>query len=131
MKLLANHRNLAFLVVLTIASILLLAILAINFRTESANQLPPRIDCPNLCEITITSQGFTQAAVVVARGTSIVWKNTDSITHSISETGANWSFSTGIIEPAQTSKPIVFSSEGTFYYYCELTMMHGEITVVG
>ncbi len=115
------------LIVTTIAAVSVFATLAKNFETGSAAS---QINCANPCLITITSRGFGNG-VVVSRGTIVLWENMDSITHSISSSEKSWTFSTGLIEPSQTSKPIVFSHDGTFQYYCTISMLLGEITVIG
>lgn len=111
----------------TIASVSTFAIFTVNSQVASTKQLS--INCSNPCLITITAQGFGGTAVI-ARGSSVLWRNMDSISHSLSAAG-NWSFDTGIIQPGQTSKSVPFSSDGTFDYYCKVSMAYGEITVIG
>jgi plastocyanin len=87
------------------------------------------VNCANPCTIVITARGFDDGKlVVISKGTLIQWYNQDSISHSL--IGIGMSFATGIITPGQTSKPIVLPLVGTFEYYCQTTMFHGEIQVV-
>lgn len=127
-----SHRHRAsaiLLIATTIAAASIFAILVANFQMGSSKQLSTQINCPDPCLITITAQGFG-SRIVVARGTSVLWRNMDSISHSISAVG-NWSFDTGMIQPGQTSKSILLNSDGTFDYYCKVSMIYGEITVTG
>jgi plastocyanin len=132
MKSLVSHRGRASVILLIAATIVAataFAMFAMNFQIGSARQPTSQVNCANPCVILITSSGFS--SVVVTRGSSVLWKNMDSVSHSISATAGSWSFNSGIIAPRQTSKPVVFSSDGTFDYYCKVTMIHSEITVVG
>jgi hypothetical protein len=127
----SRSRGVAFLLIIaTIAAASIFGILTLSFQIGLTKQLSPEITCPNPCLVTITAQGFDSGTtLVVARGTSVVWRNIDSVSHCVMGIG-NWSFDTGIIQPGQISKSILFNSDGTFDYYCKLSMLRGEIKVV-
>lgn len=79
----------------------------------------------------ITISGFAFTALTVAAGTTVTWKNSDTVAHTAtSDQGSAFHFDTGSISPGGTSGGIVFSQAGTFSYHCTFHPdMHGSITV--
>lgn len=54
----------------------------------------------------------------VSRGTKVVWKNTDNITHNVTSVSKNWSKG-ATISPGSTTA-FTFKRTGTFRYRCTL-----------
>ena len=75
------------------------------------------------------ANAFTPNPVSVAAGTTVIWKNNDSLTHTITSTtaGENYNFS---IAPGSTGSHL-FSTAGTFNYKCSIAghNMTGAVTV--
>jgi plastocyanin len=79
----------------------------------------------------VTISGFAFSALSVPMGTTVTWKNLDSVAHTATaDPGSAFQFDTGTIDAGATSKGIVFSQMGTFAYHCNFhSSMHGTITV--
>jgi plastocyanin len=83
---------------------------------------------------------FQPATINIRVGQSVVWRNMDSVQHSATQgtcsgntcTPTSGGFDTGILNPGQTSAPIVFHSAGTFHFYCRVhgAMMQGNVVVM-
>lgn len=75
------------------------------------------------------ANAFTPNPASVAAGTTVIWKNNDSLTHTITSTtaGENYNFS---IAPGSTGSHL-FSTAGTFNYKCSIAghNMTGAVTV--
>lgn len=92
---------------------------------------PPsaQVNCNNPCEITIQNSQFGNGQpVVVKAGTVVTWVNKDDTTHTSTSNNGVWD--TGIIAPGTTSKPVTFSTPGTYPYFCQVHPMSGQIVVV-
>jgi len=72
---------------------------------------------------------FTPDPVSVAAGTTVIWKNNDSITHTITSTTAAESYNFSIA-PGSTGSHM-FSTAGSFTYKCSVPghTMNGTVTV--
>jgi len=79
----------------------------------------------------VTISGFAYGAIDVAAGSTVTWKNNDSVPHTAtSDTGSAFAFDTGSIAAGGTSKGITFPQAGTFNYHCTFHAgMHGTIVV--
>ncbi len=78
--------------------------------------------------ITISNFSFSPSSITVTAGSSVVWKNNDSTSHTA--TADNGSFNTGIIAPGASSNAITMSTPGTFTYHCQIhPFMTATITV--
>jgi plastocyanin len=62
----------------------------------------------------------------VAVGTKVVWKNSDTMTHTATSTTGV--FDTSDIAAGASSNPITFDTAGTFPYFCTL---HGAASMSG
>jgi plastocyanin len=75
------------------------------------------------------ANAFTPNPVTVAAGTTVIWKNNDSITHTITSTtaGETYNFSIG----AGGTGSHLFSTAGSFSYKCSVVghTMNGAVTV--
>jgi hypothetical protein len=92
---------------------------------------PPstQTNCGNPCQIIIQNSQFGNGqAVIIKVGTVVTWLNKDDTTHTATSNSNIWN--TGILAPGQTSKPVTFSTPGTFPYFCEVHPMNGQIIVV-
>lgn len=84
--------------------------------------------------VTLTSNGPSPASITIARGDSITFSNTDSVSHTITHTSGAWSYS-ATIPAGRTATTPAFSSAGTFGYDDSFAFAlfvqhaHGSITV--
>jgi plastocyanin len=79
----------------------------------------------------VTISGSAYSALTVPVGTTVTWKNEDSMAHTAtSDAGSALAFNTGTIAAGATSTGIAFTQAGTFSYHCTFHAgMHGSITV--
>ena len=90
------------------------------------------VNCANPCTIVIKNSVFGNGqTVIVAKGTTVIWKNVDDTTHTSTSSSNPPLWDTGILSPGTSSKPVTFSNDGTFPYFCQVHPMQGEIQVVG
>jgi plastocyanin len=76
--------------------------------------------------VNIRDFSYRPATLTVDRGTTVVFANHDSVSHTATKRG---SFSTGKIKPGK-SKSVRFSSKGTYRYLCTIhPEMRGKIVV--
>lgn len=90
------------------------------------------INCGNPRTITIANSQFGESSgtvhpYVVAEGTTVIWKNADSIQHTMTSDTGVWT--SPILEPGQ-SFSFTFVSPGTFQYHCLLRPMTVGIIVL-
>jgi plastocyanin len=75
----------------------------------------------------LTTTAFGADPLVVSLGTTVVWKNNDTIAHTSTSNSPGWN--SGSIGPGQ-SFSFTFTSPGTFTYYCTIhPNMVGAVTV--
>jgi plastocyanin len=78
--------------------------------------------------VTISNMAYGPSPLTVAKGTTVTWKNNDSVAHTATADDA--SFDTGNIPANSTSSGVTFNTAGTFPYHCTYhSSMHGTITV--
>jgi plastocyanin len=78
--------------------------------------------------VTITRSGFHPQELVVPPGTTVIWTNEDSISHTATADDGSWD--AGTFGPGQ-SDGATFSDEGEYPYHCAFHPgMTGTITVV-
>jgi plastocyanin len=76
--------------------------------------------------VNIREFSFRPGTLTVARGTTVVFANRDSVRHTATRGG---SFDTGKIKPGK-ARSVRFSSRGTFRYHCKIhPEMRGKIIV--
>ncbi|HKA25723.1 MAG TPA: plastocyanin/azurin family copper-binding protein [Candidatus Eisenbacteria bacterium] len=75
------------------------------------------------------ANAFTPNPVTVAAGTTVIWKNNDGITHTVTSTTAAESYNFSIA-PGSTGSHL-FSTAGSFSYKCSIPghTMNGSVTV--
>jgi plastocyanin len=79
----------------------------------------------------VTISNFSFSALTLPVGTTVTWKNADSVTHTATADSVSaFQFDTGDIAAGATSKGILFSQAGTFSYHCNFhSSMKATITV--
>ncbi len=83
----------------------------------------------NIYKVSIKNSGFTPATVTVVAGSTVSWKNDDTMIHGV--TTADGSISSGDIAAGGTYTK-TFSAAGTFNYYdTHNNSMTGVIIVTG
>jgi plastocyanin len=88
---------------------------------------PP--NCPSNCQVIIQNSQFGNGQpVIVKAGSTITWVNRDDTTHTSTSNSNLWN--TGILAPGASSKPVTFSTPGTYPYFCEVHPMNGVVIVV-
>jgi plastocyanin len=118
---------------LTLSIILLLGIsLLAGCTKDSSNPYIPSSTTPTPTSgspgtVTIASMAFAPASTTVPQGTTVTFRNNDSMIHTA--TGDSGTWDTGDI-PAGGSKTVTFSTSGTFAYHCAYhSTMKGTIIV--
>lgn len=77
--------------------------------------------------VSIAALRFAPDAIVIAPGTTVVWRNDDPIDHTVTATGGG--FDSGLIRPGETWAR-TFPRAGTFDYACRPhPVMRGRVTV--
>jgi plastocyanin len=87
-------------------------------------------------EIDAKLNQFTPAAVIVDVGTSVTWRNTDTVAHNVEKSadaldfGAKFGADASRFGPGQTYS-FAFVRPGTYFYTCTIhTLMSGKVEVV-
>jgi plastocyanin len=96
-----------------------------NYNTfNNMNNNPPNTG--TIKEITIGPLGFGPSSLTVTAGTTVVWTNQDTVTHSV----ASGQFpSSGTLNPGE-SYSYTFNSPGSFNYSCAIHPSEtGTVTV--
>lgn len=79
--------------------------------------------------VTIQNMAFTPDSMVVHTGTTITWKNADSVAHTVVETDGKQGPDSSSIAPG-SSYSFTFTAAGTYHYHCSIhPSMTGTITV--
>jgi plastocyanin len=77
--------------------------------------------------VTISNFSFSPATLNVAAGTTVIWTNKDSVTHTV--TSDSGLFNSGNLSP-DSNFSYTFGSAGTFTYHCAIhTYMTGTVMV--
>ncbi|MFC1920774.1 cupredoxin family copper-binding protein [Chloroflexota bacterium] len=100
---------------------------------EPSNGLPlaptseePPVTPPQI-EVAIDGLAFNPAVLNVPVGTTVVWYNNDSVTHTI--TARDNLFDSGNLDPGDTFR-YTFEQSGELEYYCKIhPSIVGEITI--
>jgi plastocyanin len=81
--------------------------------------------------VTISASAYSPTPLTVAMGTTVTWKNEDSMPHTATaDNSSAFQFDTGNIASGATSGGITFTQAGTFEYICTYhPTMRGKITV--
>jgi plastocyanin len=113
---------------LSISALLVLAVAAL---AGCGSKSSPTNPMPKSTANQVTISGFAFSALTVPMGTTVTWKNNDSMSHTAtSDASSAFAFDTGVIAAGATSTGIAFTQAGTFTYHCSIhSSMHGSITV--
>ncbi|HEY6736422.1 MAG TPA: cupredoxin family copper-binding protein [Candidatus Saccharimonadia bacterium] len=77
----------------------------------------------------IKDMAFSPAGLTVKAGTTVTWKNEDSVSHNVVETDGQAGPSSGTLANGQTYS-FAFSTPGTYHYHCSIhPSMTGTVTV--
>lgn len=72
------------------------------------------------------SNSFSPNPGTLKAGQTVAWQNADSVTH----TATGSAFDTGNVAPGATSRPITFTTAGSFDYHCSIhPSMVGSLSV--
>ncbi|TXD35649.1 hypothetical protein FRC98_15700 [Lujinxingia vulgaris] len=93
------------------------------------------VDTEEVCAVAIDDFAFSPASLTVVEGTTVVWTNVGTETHTVTsgtpeeEPGAV--FSSGDLAP-EDSTEVTFNDVGAFPYYCEphAESMRAEVVVL-
>jgi plastocyanin len=66
---------------------------------------------------TLGAKAFNPDTITVAIGTSLMWTNTDTITHTSTGDAGGWN--SGVIAPGSTFS-VNFPTAGTYTYHCSI-----------
>jgi len=116
--------------VVTIAAAIIMVLAASGCKSDSSyssgpSSNPPPPSTPNT--VSMGGSAFSPASMTISKGTTVTWKNNDSMVHtSTSDTGV---WDTGDIGQGE-SRTTTFNTAGTFKYHCSLhSYMTGTIVV--
>ena len=91
---------------------------------------------PKTVTVEIVNEGTTPDAALFRPGTvnvqprtTVIWKNTDASTHTVTSTVPAGVFDSGVMGPREEFE-FMFETEGTFDYYCKVhPIMLGKVVV--
>jgi plastocyanin len=107
-----------------IASLAMLLALAIGGRPSAS--AAPTATASKSVTVKIKDFSYRPHTLNVAKGTTVVWTNKDSVKHTATRRG---SFTTGKIKPGH-SAAVRFTAKGTYRYICTLHEgMSGKVVV--
>lgn len=102
-------------------------VLTLGASTLFANAARAQNHVPQTHTVVIHNFAFEPPELTVKVGDTIVWKNTDIVSHTV--TAADGSFDSDEIKPGKSWK-LVAKKAGTFQYACSPhPNMHGTLTV--
>ncbi len=79
--------------------------------------------------VTIDNFSFTPAEIAVAAGTKVTWANRDDIPHTVTDAAEPRGFKSPPLDTGDTFS-FVFSTPGTYHYFCSLhAHMQGTVVV--
>ncbi|HEX7844881.1 MAG TPA: cupredoxin domain-containing protein [Chitinophagaceae bacterium] len=111
-----------------LTSILLTMVSACEKNVEANGNLTAT-DFGQIVTVSIKNNAFSPDSLVVTRGATVVWKNDDNTTHTV--TAFDQSFDSGDIAPGASFK-YNFTTFGTFNYRCSHhPEMIGRVIVIG
>jgi plastocyanin len=116
----------------TLAVLLLILVLAVATVAPSAASATTK-------RVTIQNYSFAPQVIHIAKGTTVVWKNADSVTHRIASasTMSTAATTTGLFASPDLSHgksfSFTFKKKGTYYFECtihaSMATMHGKVVV--
>ena len=101
--------------------------LARYFGSRAPDSVDAEVLAGDTVRVSISALRFVPGSIVIAPGTTVVWRNDDPIDHTVTATGGG--FDSGLIAPGKTWAR-TFRSAGTFDYACQPhPVMRGRVTV--
>ncbi|MFQ5798568.1 MAG: cupredoxin domain-containing protein [Bacteroidota bacterium] len=100
-------------------------------RPPSPGEPPPSPGDTSPNTITMVNESFSPRSLTVTAGTTVTWKNNDSVTHtSTSDDTGIGAWETGDIPPGGSQRT-TFNTVGTFGFHCSIhpVSMTGPIVV--
>jgi plastocyanin len=95
-----------------------------NNSTNQQSSAPTATD-----KVDIKNFAFSPADITVKVGTTVTWTNSDSTTHTVTETDGQDGPNSGNLEPGKTYT-FTYNTAGTFKYHCAIhPEMLGTVTV--
>jgi plastocyanin len=97
----------------------------------NATETPPGTPAALLTadeNIAITDSGYAPAELTVPVGTTVAWINEASTSQTVSATGANGFFDSGMLQPGE-SYSYTFNGAGNYTYQSLTTGIEGEVIV--
>lgn len=116
------------LVIGLILGLIILVVLVFVFMgNQKANTVPSSNENQEN-NIAINNFAFSPPTITIKKGETIVWKNEDSIVHTVTSDSGNEIESDNLANGQTYSH--TFNSEGTFSYHCNIhKMMKGTVIV--
>ena len=107
-------------------ALVLAAALALSAGAPASPPGPAQASAVPTAKVAIRGFAFHPSTLRVHRGTRVVWRNSDSVSHDVTDRGV---FTTGLIGPGN-SAAVRFKRRGVFSYICSIhPFMHGKIVV--
>lgn len=79
--------------------------------------------------VTIQNFSFSPSVITVKKGTTVTWTNSDSVTHTVTETDGKTGPNSGNLDPTKTYS-FTYNTVGSFAYHCSIhPNMVGEVVV--
>lgn len=107
-----------------LAVVVALVLAAAGCGQSTSPMTPTPTPSPNGSTVSIvagastkTSNAYNPNPISVARGTTVMWMNDDSVTHTATSDGGAWN--SGAIAPGASFR-FTFQSAGTFTYHCQI-----------
>lgn len=108
----------------TAIGLLFAPLLAALIAVGSAKSAPADVS------VNIMNFAFQPTPLTIPVGTTVVWTNQDSVSHTATSDTAGV-FDTGVLAKGQSGK-MTFNTVGTFAYHCNIhPFMHGMVVVTG
>jgi plastocyanin len=124
--------------VVLVAAGLLLGLTACGSSKPKTEPIPPPVDArgKTTFEIDASQNRFTPAAIIIDVGTTVTWRNKDTIVHNVKKSadaidfGAPFGVAIEDFGPGETYS-FTFPKVGTFFYTCTIhNLMTGKVEVV-
>ncbi|HEV2676075.1 MAG TPA: cupredoxin family copper-binding protein [Aliidongia sp.] len=107
----------------------LFALTGLIFSTVLLNSSVVSLAWAEDAQVNIDNFSFAPAQLTVAAGTKITWANRDDIPHTIVDAGEPRTFKSPALDTGDAFS-YVFSTPGTYHYFCSLhPHMQGTVVV--
>ena len=114
-----------------VLAVVLLAVIATGCSSSSKPKAAPTGPATNGASVTISGFAFKAGAVKVKTGSTVIWGNHDTTTHTVTSTGGPATFDSGDLAVGKTFSH-TFTTPGTYSYHCSIhASMTGTVVVTG